>query len=66
MTVDNLAPDPESAVTMKDKKKACPAGHLDLEKQLRQMVFQVFAFVQQHAFVRWKVFLMILKHCPSI
>lgn len=56
MAVGNLAPDPESAVIMKDRKRACPAGHLDLEKQRRQMVFQVFAFVEQYAFVRWKVF----------
>lgn len=45
MAVGNLAPNPESAVTIKDGKKACPAGHLDLEKQLRQMIFQAFALI---------------------
>ena len=66
MAVGNLASDPEPAVTGKVGKKACPVGHLDFEKQLRWTVFQVFVFVEQHAFVRWKVFLMLLKHCPSI
>lgn len=65
MAVGNLVPDPAPAVTVKDKKEACPAGHLDLAKQLRQTVFQVFAFEEQQSFVRCKVFLMRLKYCPS-
>lgn len=38
MVVGKLVPEPESAFTDKDRKELCPAGHLDLEKQLRQMV----------------------------
>lgn len=53
MAVGNSAPDPEWADTVKDEKKACPAGHLDLEKQLRQMLFHL-CLCRTISFVSWE------------
>lgn len=53
MAVGNSAPDPESADTVKDEKKACPAGHLDLEKQLRQTLFGL-CLCRTISFVSWE------------